>query len=305
MNRIGWILLLAVVAIAPGAARAADRLRVVATFSVIGDIAANIGGDTIELTTVVGPGGDSELFQPTAADAATVARANVLLMNGINEAFEPWLDKLLKQSKFAGTKVVVSRGVKALSGDDEHPTGGKPVAVVLDQHAWLDPRNGVIYTKNIADALIRADPAHAEDFRARAAAYTKKLQALDVWARGEMASVPTAKRRALSSHDSMQYLASAFNITLISVNGWTNNTEPTAAELAKLTSQIRREKVHALFLDSITDPRAMERIARETGATIGGTLYGDSLSKPSGEADSYLNMIRHDIEVLKAGMLLN
>jgi zinc/manganese transport system substrate-binding protein len=305
MNRIGWMLLLALVGIAPAPAGAADRLRVVATFSVIGDIAANIGADNIELATLVGPGGDSELFQPTAADAATAARANVLLMNGINETFEPWLDKLLKQSKFAGTKVVVSRGVKALSSDDEHPTGGKPVAVMLDQHAWLDPRNGIIYAKNIADTLIRADPAHAEDFRARAAAYTKKLQALDVWARGEMASVPTAKRRALSSHDSMQYLASAFNITLISVNGWTNNTEPTAAELAKLTSQIRREKVHALFLDSITDSRAMERIARETGATIGGTLYGDSLSKPDGEANSYLNMIRHDIEVLKVGMLLN
>ena len=286
-------------------AYAADKLRVVATFSVIGDIVVNVGGDHVALTTIVGPDGDSELYQPTPADAATVAQANIVFMNGLNDEFEPWLEKLLKQAKFPGAKIIVSRGVKALSAEDEHPSGGKPHAVALDQHAWLDPRNGVIYTKNITEALARIDPANAADYRARAAAYTKELQALDAWARAEMAAVPQTKRRALSSHDSMQYLANAYSITMISIAGWTNKSEPSAADIARLTQQIRKERVRALFLDSITDPRAMQSIGKETGAVIGGTLYGDSLSKPGGEADTYLKMLRHDIATVKAGLLLN
>ena len=117
--------------------------------------------------------------------------------------------------------------------------------------------------------------------------------------------MPAAKRRVLASHDSLQYLANAYGITLLTVNGWTNNSEPSAAELAKLAQRIRAERVKALFLDSITDPRAMQRIAGETGAAIGGTLYGDSLSPAGGEADSYIKMLRHDVATLKAGMLSN
>jgi len=149
------------------------------------------------------------------------------------------------------------------------------------------------------------DPAATEDYRVQASAYTKEIQALDDWARKEIASVPAGKRRALASHDSLQYIANAYGITLLSVNGWTNKTEPSAAELAKLARQIRTDHVKALFLDSITDPRAMQRIAGETGAAIGGTLYGDSLSPAGGEADSYIEMLRHDVSTLKAGMLRN
>jgi len=167
------------------------------------------------------------------------------------------------------------------------------------------PKNGVIYVKNIAAALAKSDPANASDYRARAAAYTKELQTLDNWAKAEIASVPPTKRRVLASHDSLQYLAKAYGITLLSINGWTNNSEPSAAELARLTQQIKQEGIHALFLDSITDPRAMQRIAGETGAVIGGTLYGDSLSPAGGEADSYIKMLRHDVSTLKAGMLGN
>ena len=122
------------------------------------------------------------------------------------------------------------------------------------------------------------------------------------WRRLLVAGVPAGKRRALSSHDSLQYIANAYGITLLSVNGWTNKSEPSAAELAKLARQIRAEHVRALFLDSITDPKTMQRIAQETGAVIGGTTYGDALSPPGGEADSYLGMLRHDVTVLKAGM---
>ena len=291
--------------LAPSVALAADRMKIVATFSVLGDMVGRIGGDQIDLVTIVGPASDTEEYEPTAADIPRIANARILFMNGLNDEFEPWLDNLMKQVKFAGTKAIATRGAKAISAEDEHPIGGRPKASTLDQHAWMDPRNGVVYVKNIADTLVRADSANADLYRNRAASYTKDLRDLHIWAQAEIASVPVPKRRVLASHDSLQYLALAYGITMISINGWTNKAEPSAADLARLTDQIKRDHVKALFLDSITDPRAMQRISKETGAVIGGTLYGDALSKPGGEAPTYIDMIRHDVSTLKAGMMLN
>lgn len=285
--------------------QAADRIVVVATFSVIADMVANVGGDHIDIRTIVRAGGDCELHQPTPADVAAVASSRAVFYNDLNDEFEPWLEPLFKQAAFPGMKVVVTRGVRTLTAEEEHPVSGRQLPAAIDQHAWLDPRNGPVYVRNIAAALARLDPANASDYRERAATYTKEIQAVDDWARKEMAQVPAVKRRALTSHDSLQYIANAYGITLLTVNGWTNNSEPSAAELAKLARQIRGDHVKALFLDSITDPRAIQRIAAETGAKIGGTLYGDSLSPADGEADSYIKMLRHDVATLKAGMLGN
>jgi zinc/manganese transport system substrate-binding protein len=244
-----------------GAARAAEPIPVVATFSIIGDMLANVGGERIAVRTIVAPGGDCELYQPTAADVASVAAARAVFLNDLNEEFEPWLEPLLKQSRFTGAKVVVSRGVKTLTAEEEHPVSGRQLPAAVDQHAWLDPKNGVVYVRNIAAALARLDPAGAADYKARAAAYAREIQATDDWARKELAAVPAAKRRALASHDSLQYIANAYGITLLAVNGWTNKSEPSAEELAKLARQIRTEHVKVLFLDSITDSRAIQRIA--------------------------------------------
>jgi zinc/manganese transport system substrate-binding protein len=286
-------------------AGATERIKVVATFSVIGDMVANVAGDKIDLVTLVGPAGDTELFKPSLADGKSVAEAKIVFMNDLNDEFEPWLEPLLKQVKFSGAKIVVSRGAKTLTSIEERAPRHKSGEEEIDQHAWLDPKNGVIYVRNIAAALVKGDPANAADYRARADAYIKELQVLDAWAKAEIAALPAAKRRFLSSHDSLQYLAKAYGITLLSINGWTNNSEPSAAELARLARQVRQERIHALFLDSITDPRAMQQVAKETGAAIGGTLYGDALSKPGGDADTYLRMLRHNVTTLKAGMMKN
>jgi zinc/manganese transport system substrate-binding protein len=298
---LGYLIALAALLLGP--AGAADRITVVATFSVIGDMLAHVGGDHIAVKTIVGPGGDCELYQPTAADVATVASARAVFINDLNEEFEPWLEPLLKQARFTGTKVVVSRNVRTLTAEEEHPVSGRQLPTAIDQHAWLDPSNGVVYVRNIAAGLSRLDPADAAIYRERAAIYEKEIRAVDNWAHNEIAGVPPERRKALSSHDSLQYIANAYGITLLSVNGWTNKSEPSAAELAKLAQQIRADHVRALFLDSITDPRAMQGTASETGAVIGGTLYGDSLSSAGGEADSYIAMLRHDVTTLKAGML--
>jgi zinc/manganese transport system substrate-binding protein len=309
IRRTGAVVLMAVLvafaALPMAALGAADKPTAVATFSVLADMVANVAGDHVELVTIVGPDADTELYQPTLADSRAVARARIVFMNDLNDEFEPWLDPLLKQAGFAGTKVVASRGARTITAEDEHPISGREAAPAIDQHAWLDPRNGIVYINNIAQALARSDPAAASDYHARARVYIRELQAVDAWLRAEMTAVPAAKRRIIASHDSLQYLARACGVTLISINGWTNKSEPSAAELARLTRQIEAEHVRALFLDSITDPRAMERIANETGAVISGTLYGDSLSKPGGEADTYIRMLRHDVTTLKAGMLKN
>ena len=302
---VRYLLLVALAALPAAPLAAADKPTVVATFSVLGDMVANVAGDHVQLATIVGPDGDTELYQPTLADSRTVAGARIVFMNDLNDEFEPWLEPLLKQAGFTGTKVAASRGAKTITGDEEHPISGKEAAPVIDQHAWMDPKNGIIYVRNIAQALAQVDPANAADYRARAAAYIKQLQAVDAWLRTEMTTVPVTKRRVIASHDSLQYLAKASGITLIAINGWTNKSEPSAAELARLSQQIEAEHVHALFLDSITDPRAMERIAKETGAVISGTLYGDSLSKPGGEAGTYIEMVRHDVATLKTGMQKN
>lgn len=296
-----WIVASALALAQP--ACAADRMTVVATFSVIADMLANVGGDHIEIKSIVGANGDCELYQPTAADVATVASARAVFLNDLNEDFEPWLEPLLKQAAFKGVKVVVTRGVRTLTAEEEHPISGRQLPAAIDQHAWLDPRNGVVYVHNIAAALARLDITNAGDYRSNASTYTREIQAFDDWARKEMASVPVARRRVLTSHDSLQYLANAYGITLLTINGWTNKSEPSAAELVKLAQQVRITHVKALFLDSITDPRSMQRIADETGAVIGGTIYGDALSAVGGEADNYLGMMRHDIATLKTGML--
>ena len=288
-----------------GAAGATERIKVVATFSVIADMVANVGGDKVDLVTLVGPAGDTELFKPSLADGKSVAEAKIVFMNDLNDEFEPWLEPLLKQVRFSGAKIVVSRGVKTFTSTEERAPRNKSGEEEIDQHAWLDPKNGVIYVRNIAAALVKSDPANAADYRLRADAYIKELQALDAWAKAEIAALPAAKRRFLASHDSLQYLAKAYGITLLSINGWTNNNEPSAAQLARLAKQVRQERIHALFLDSITDPRAMQQVAKETGASIGGTLYGDALSKPGGDADTYLKMLRHNVATLKAGMMKN
>jgi zinc/manganese transport system substrate-binding protein len=260
-------IVLAVMAIMwAGVGHAADKPIVVATFSVLADMVANVGGDHVELATIVGPDGDTELYEPTLADSRTVARARIVFMNDLNDEFEPWLEPLLKQARFGGTKVVVSRGAKTLTGEQEHAISGKELAPAIDQHAWMDPKNGVVYVKNVAEALARADPVNAADYRARAVSYIKDLQAVDAWASTEMAAVPTTKRRIISSHDAFEYLAKAYRITLISIYGWTNKREPSAAEVSRLARQVEEEHMRALFLDSITDPRVMERVATETGA---------------------------------------
>jgi len=254
------------------------------------------------LTTIVGGDGDCELYQPTAADARAVAEARLFVMNGLNPRFEPWAEPLLKRAAFRGTKLVATQGVNVIV--DDRPRGAAKGPQV-DQHAWHDPANALVYVANIAEELARLDPANAGFYRAQADGYASEIRALDAWAKSELAAVPSAKRRVITSHDGFEYLARAYDIEMTPARGTVNDTDPSADDIARLIQQIRTTKVKAIFIENMNDPRLIERVAREAGATIGGTLYSDALSKPGGEADTYLKMVRHNVSALKAAMLKN
>jgi len=304
MTRRGLLLISLLAALlmeAHGAA--AEKLKVVATFSVLGNMVDTIAGDRVSLTTIVGPDGDSELYQPTPADARSLAEASVLVMNDINPEFEPWLEALTRESGFKGARLVASRGAKIITEEAEgHGVAGAPRS---DQHAWHDLSNGVVYARNIAEGLSAADPANADFYKARADAYIAEMKQLDAWAKAEIAAVPKPKRKVITSHDAFEYLGRAYGIKFIPARGWTNEKEASAEDIARLLRQIREDKVKAIFVENMNDPRVIQRVAQEADAVIGGTLYSDALSPAGGDADTYLKMMRHNIATLKAGMLKN
>jgi len=272
---------------------------------VLGDMVRQIAGDRVALTVIVGPDGDTEAYEPTAADARALADAGLLVMNGLNTEFEPWLDGLVKQAQFHGTRVVAADGARLLKKAEEEGNHGGTSVAEIDQHAWHDAANAAIYAANIAVALARVDPAHEPEYRARGEAYRSELLALDGWARQRIATVPAAKRKAITSHDGFAYLARAYAITIIGARGWTNDKEPTAAQVAQLIKQIRQDRIRALFVENMNDPRLIQRIASETGVELGGKLYSDALTRPGQDGDAYVTMFRHNIETLRAGMLKN
>jgi zinc/manganese transport system substrate-binding protein len=303
---IGLRLLVAAALATVGAGAAvAAPLKVVATFSVLGDMVSTIAGDRVDLVTIVGGDGDTELYQATPADARTLADADLLVENDINPEFEPWLEGLIKVSGFKGTRLVASKGAKIITEAEEEghePGAGVPKS---DQHAWHDLANGAIYARNIGAGLAAADPANADFYKTSADAYIAEIKQTDAWAKTEIAAVPKSKRRVITSHDGFEYLGKAYGIRLIPARGWVNDREPSADDIARLVKQIRDDKVKAVFVENMNDPRVIERVAQEGGAEIGGTLYSDALSKPRGDADTYLKMARHNIATLKAGMLTN
>ena len=280
---------------------AADKLKVVATFTVLGDMVRNVGGEHVALTTLVGPDGDAHVYEPTPADARALAEADLVLVNGLG--FEGWIDRLVKASGYKGPVVVASEGIALLRVEEEdHGHGhGHHDEGEFDPHAWQDLVNGRLYVINIARALAAADTARAEDYRRRAEAYDLKLVTLDQDIRSRLEDVPAERRKVITSHDAFQYFGRAYGIGFHAPVGLSTEDEPSAGEVAALIRQMRDEGIRTLFVDNITDARLVQQLAREAEAVIGGTLYSDSLSGADGPASTYLDMFRHNAnEIVKA-----
>jgi zinc/manganese transport system substrate-binding protein len=285
-----WLSLICVVlvtAIAP--VHAQDRLNVVASFSILGDFVKNVGGNRVDVTTLVGPDGDVHVYAPAPADARKIADAKLLVINGLG--LEGWLPRLLQASGSKAPIITAANGIAPLKlGSDADP------------HAWQSVTNAKKYVTNIRDALALADPADAELFRKSADTYLAKLDALDREVRDAIRQIPESRRKVISTHDAFGYFAAAYGIRFIAPLGVSTESEASARDIAGIMAQIKGEKIPAVFLENISDPRLIRRISAETGAKIGGTLFSDSLTAEKGDAPTYIDMVRHNIKTLTSAL---
>lgn len=304
-----WIAacLLALVLAAPAVAQQ-QKLQAVASFSILADIVTQVGGERVDVHTLVPAMADTHVFQPTPRDARAVAGADVLVANGLN--FEPWLDRLVAASGFKGRRIEASDGIAPLalrSGHDhshKHDHAPKTGAKgrIDDPHLWHDLIRMQAYIDNIATGLAAADPAHADYYRTRGAAYAAALRDLDAWAAAEIDNIPQAQRKVITQHDAFGYLAARYRIAFMAPQGVTTQAEASAEAVGRLVRQIRRENVQALFFENIANPRLIDQIAREAKVKVGGRLYSDALSPSGGEADSFVKMYRLNITRLIEAM---
>ena len=274
---------------AQGTVATAQPLRIVASFSILGDMARQVAGPLAEVHTLVGPGGDAHVFEPRPADAQKLAQADLVVLNG--QHLEGWMDRLIQASGFKGRRVVASDGVtpRLLDG---HP----------DPHAWQSLRLAAIYVRNIQSALKAARPRQAARIDQLAGRYLADIQALDTRVRAQIGALTPAQRRAVTTHDAFGYFAAEYGVTWLAPQGWTTAEEVSAKDVARVVRELRAQHVRALFLESAGDPRLMQQIAREAGVRIGGELYADTLSPPGGPADTYLHLFEHNVRTMLQAM---
>ncbi len=306
-HRIKALFLSMILTLATPIVVAQDKLPVVASFSILADMVRQVGGEQVEVTSLVGPNSDAHGFEPTPADAKKLAQAKLVVVNGLN--FEGWTNRLIKSSGYKGEVVVASKGSKTISlpskAKNSNSHGHGHDHGTIDPHAWQSLDNAKIYVQNIAAGLIRALPIHAKEIKAREQAYLSQIDELHQKAKDAFSAVPIEKRRVITSHDAFGYLSKSYNIRFFSPQGWTTDREASAADVARINRQIRDQKINALFLEKSSDSRLLERIAQDTGVKIGGTLYSDALSSPGTEADTYLKMYAHNVETLIKGLQQN
>jgi zinc/manganese transport system substrate-binding protein len=300
-----------------GAAWSADKVRAVASFSILGDMVSQVGGGRVEVVTLVGPDGDAHVFSPTPADAKTLAGADLFFVNGLG--FEGWMERLEKSSGFKGKTVVASNGLKPLTMSEEeghhhgeadehdrdhdgHAKAEDADHEAADPHAWQDLANGKVYVANIRDGLIEADPEGKAVYEANAAKYLDAIAKEEIAVKAAVASLPHERRKIITSHDAFGYFGTAYGLEIIAPEGVSTESEASAQDVAKIIRQIKAEKIPAVFIENVTDHRLLDQIARETGAKIGGTLYSDALSGPDGPAPTYVDMFRHNVGTLTAAL---
>lgn len=291
-------------ALASSPALAAEKPVAITTFSILADLTQRVGGQHVEVHTLVGPDGDAHVFEPGPRESAALSGADVLIANGLG--FEPWLHRLEEASGFKGKLIVASDGVEPLAGEEEHEGEEHEEAGHdhggTDPHAFQDLANAKIYVTNIVDGLSAAVPSHATDFKLNADKLIAEIAALDAELKADFAAIPQERRRILTSHDAFHYFGRAYGIEFVAVQGTSTEAEPSAEDLAKIVRQARDGHLSAIFLENMADPRLAETVAEESGIRVGGALYADALSEPDGPAPSYLSLVRYNARQLLAAM---
>lgn len=305
-NLVGLVAALPLILFALPAA-AAENMKVVASFSIIADLARNVGGDRITLTTLVGPNGDAHVYQPKPADAVAVAAARVVLVNGLH--FEGFLQRLIAASGTKALVIEVSKGAKILrvksdkhqhekSAKHHHKASHEHHHGTYDPHAWHSIPNALVYVKNIEAAFCTADPQGCSTYRANSKEYSERLKALDLEIRTAISKIPEANRTIISSHDAFGYLSHEYKLRFVALQGISTESEASANDVANMIRQVKRNKASAIFVENVANSRLAEQIARETGIPIGGSLYSDALSGQDGPAHSYVEMMRYNVRTI-------
>ena len=309
--RVLLCLILVAAALSGSAAQAQTQLKVLATFSILGDLAQNVGGDKIALTVLVPAGSDTHTFEPAPTDAAKLTDATLILEIGAE--FESWLDGLYVSSGTKASRIVLTDGMELLDfaegHDHEHKGEAKAEGTKeadhdhehgeKDPHVWHDVTLVIRMVEKIRDAFAAADAANAEVYKANAATYIEKLNALDALVKAEIAKLPEARRKLITTHDTFAYFGARYGFEVDSALGATTEAaDPAAGEIAKLVEEIKKAGVPAIFADNVTNPRLMEQIAREAGVVLGPILYTDALGEPGSAGETYLKMIEYNVKTI-------
>jgi zinc/manganese transport system substrate-binding protein len=265
----------------------AEPLTIVASFSIIADMAEKIGGPRVAVASLIPRATDPHVFQPSPNDARLLQSAQIIFINGLG--LEGSVERLIASAGQSKKQVVLSKKITPLHLVENGQDHGE------DPHAWHDVRNAKLYSETIRDALILADPQGREHYNQRAQDYLQALDALDTEIRRDLASIPPERRVIVTNHDAFGYFARAYQISMLAPQGVSTETEPSARDIARVIKQIRAQKIPAVFLENVADPRLMAQISRETGAKIGNPLFTDSLSVENGPAPTYIDMMRANL----------
>ncbi|MDO5686898.1 MAG: zinc ABC transporter substrate-binding protein [Neisseria sp.] len=279
----------------------AQGLPVTASFSIIGDVAREIGGERVTVTNIIGANQDAHVYRITPQDLRTIRASKLVLMNGLGlESAE--FERAVKSAKIPFA--LASHGIKARAAEEEHNEHDhhRHDHGAYDPHVWHDPVLMQTYAQNIADALTQADPAGKDYYRAQLNRYQQKLRELDTWAQKQFAGISENQRKVLTAHDAFGYLGARYRITFIAPQGLSEDSEPSAKAVAAIIRQVKKDRIRAVFMENIKNPRLVDQLARETGLNVAGKLYSDALSAPNGGAATYLDMMRHNISALSKAM---
>lgn len=276
---------------APGGETQRPRLRVVATTTLVADWVREVGGERVQVQSLIPPGADSHTFQPAPAAAAALQKADLLFAVGLG--LEGWLSKLIASAGAEGKVAWVSQGIPPRTGPER-----------VDPHFWFDLRHTQRAVVTIQEALGARDPEGAELYRRRSQAYQERLVALDSWVRQEVATLPPERRKLVTAHGALGYFGEAYGIRIVGavIAGPSTEREPTAREMVDLVERIRAEGVPAVFVEEGLSPKLAEQIAREAGVRLVNALYVESLGPPGSDAQSYEAMIRHNVRTIVAAL---
>lgn len=265
-----------------------DKPLVVSTASIFADMAEVIGGNLIEVQSIVPIGGDPHIYEPTPANAQLVNKADLIIKNGLT--FEGWLNELIANSGTKATVKLITEGIDPISSEKYQNSS--------DPHAWMDAKNGMIYIKNIKDALVELDPEHAEEYTFNYEYYKQQIQDLDQEIVEQINTIPTAQRILITSHDAFRYYGQRYGIKVEAVLGTSTDAEVQTSDMVRLNKVIKSSGVPAVFIETTVNPKLLQQLANDNDIEIGGLLYSDSIGDKDSPAPTYLDMLRYNTSTI-------